>query len=657
MNRLVEIARLWAPPEQIKLSEWAEQNIRLSPEYSNKTGPLQLYAWQREIFNSFTDPRVEQSTIMCGVQLVKTLFIMAASAYVMAVEPGPILVVEPSDKDAKGFSKERLSPMIRDCAVLTGRVSDKKRDSTSTIDHKEFIGGALSLVGAIAPGNLARRSIRYLFCDEIDKYLASAGDEGDPIALAIERTATYASRSKIILTCSPTIEGESRIAQAYEESDQRKPYVACHHCGHWQILRFFPNVEFESKLAPVDAGRTARYRCENDKCSALWTDAERNANVERAVEWRAHAPFSGKAGFWISHMYSNLPAHSMARLTEKFLKAQGHRERLQVFMNADLAELWEEQGERPDHEILMAHAEDYLLWPDGVVPAWAVLLTAGVDVQAKRLECIVLAHGQGGQSAVADWRVIECFESNGQPKMTSAPEYLARLEEVLMQQYRHATGAMLPIIAMGIDVGHNPEPVYEFAQRHARPSFGSGTLRIQSLQTVVCVRGHDSENLNAIHRVSDRESARQRKGAGKDLPIVTLGTGYLKQQLYSALNRKGPEKTIHLPRCLGEEWFRGLASEKRVHTNRGEVKWRRIYTRNEPLDTWVYAMGARAIFYPSHIQHSERLDTQWWAKLRDQLRIPQPEAAPVESSVISIIPTPAYQRESWFGDTANWLNR
>ena len=41
---------------KIPLSEWAEANITLSPEYSNSTGPLMLFGWQKAIFDAITDP-------------------------------------------------------------------------------------------------------------------------------------------------------------------------------------------------------------------------------------------------------------------------------------------------------------------------------------------------------------------------------------------------------------------------------------------------------------------------------------------------------------------------------------------------------------------------------------------------------------------------
>ena len=238
---------LWTPPVVLPLADWAEANIVLSSEYAALSTNLRLYHWQREVFNSFTDPAVSETVIMVSTQLMKTLMIQCAIAYVVKEDPGPILLVEPKEDDAKAFSKERLSPMLRDCACLKGRLSESIRDG-NTLLFKEFSGGSLSLVGAIAPGNLARRSIRYLFADEIDKYPASAGNEGDPLKIAYQRMATFGTRKKSILTCSPTMAGLSRIGKAYAVSDQRKYHVPCPHCGQFQVLRW-SQVRWDASLS------------------------------------------------------------------------------------------------------------------------------------------------------------------------------------------------------------------------------------------------------------------------------------------------------------------------------------------------------------------------------------------------------------------------
>ena len=70
--------------------------------------------------------------------------------------------MQPREADCEAFSKDRLAPMLRDCATLRGKVADaRSRDSNNTILHKKFTGGSITMSAASSPAGLAMRSIRY----------------------------------------------------------------------------------------------------------------------------------------------------------------------------------------------------------------------------------------------------------------------------------------------------------------------------------------------------------------------------------------------------------------------------------------------------------------------------------------------------------------
>jgi phage terminase large subunit GpA-like protein len=117
-------------------------------------------------------------------------------------------MVQPTVEMAEAFSKDRVAPMIRDTPVLREIFTSKSRDSGDTILQKAFPGGRLNMTGANAPATLASRPIRIVLCDEVDRFPASAGTEGDPVSLAEKRTTTFWNR-KIGLVSTPTIKGES----------------------------------------------------------------------------------------------------------------------------------------------------------------------------------------------------------------------------------------------------------------------------------------------------------------------------------------------------------------------------------------------------------------------------------------------------------------
>jgi phage terminase large subunit GpA-like protein len=127
----------------------------------------------------------ETVLMMWAAQSGKSSMLENFLGYVIELDPGPVLLVEPREVDAAAFSKDRLAPMLRDTPCLRGKVADaRSRDSKNTILHKKSLGGSITLAAANSPAGLAMRSIRFCLLDEVDRHPASAGSEGDPVNLA-----------------------------------------------------------------------------------------------------------------------------------------------------------------------------------------------------------------------------------------------------------------------------------------------------------------------------------------------------------------------------------------------------------------------------------------------------------------------------------------
>lgn len=658
-------SHLWLPPEELSLSEWAEKNIFLSPEYSARTGKLTLYGWQKGILDSFTDPTVETIVLMCGTQLIKTLFIQCVVAYIVGARPAPMLIVAPKEDDAETFSKERLEPMIRDCEVLHGKFARGRKDPLNTVTFKRFPGGSLALVGAGAPGNAARRSICVAALDEVDKYLRDVGGEGDFVDLVYERLATYGSRKKLILACSPTKKHTSRIGRAYEQSDQREPWVPCWKCGKWQVLKF-RHLKWNNNLSKEERPKTARIECEH--CGVEWNDDQRWGAADR-TQWRAKREFTGTAGFWISHLYSPWKTH--AELTERFLESKDDRRAFQVFVNTNLAELWEEEGETPEWATVKGHADDYPFNDDAVVPMRALFLTAFVDVQAERLEYEIVGWGRGKENWSIAYGAIRCFDSNGKPLQSSNQELWLELDKVLAREWPHESGNSMPIMVMGIDTGDRPKPVYDFAKRHVQPAYGPAGIKVHAPRSVCPTKGSSTEHLKLLAAVSKEDAARRRQG----VRIVSIGTSFAKQELFDNLRLPKPVKGQAMPGyCHNpqyhEDYFRGLCSEKRIVHEDDKVTYEKVFPRNEPLDCKVGNRAMAAVF------GIDRFGEQHWSTLEKQMGITAPVAQETQikpgaettrpPDFARNEPPPQPGRDpfnrlergsSWFGDRKRWFDR
>jgi phage terminase large subunit GpA-like protein len=286
-----------APPTKLTISEWADLERRLSPEASAEPGPWHTdrAPYQRGVMDAMSDPAVDTVVFMSGAQIGKTELLLNGLGFYISHDPSPILVLQPTLEMAQAFSKDRLATMLRDTPCLKSKVRDpRSRDSGNTTLHKSFPGGHVTIAGSNSPSSLASRPIRIIFCDEIDRYPASAGSEGDPVSLARKRSATFHNR-KCVLTSTPTIRGASRIETAYEQSDQRRYFVPCPDCGAQDSLKW-ANVCW-----PENRPREAVYVCQH--CGSAWDDVARRRALQKG-QWLATAPFNGVAGFHLSGHYS-----------------------------------------------------------------------------------------------------------------------------------------------------------------------------------------------------------------------------------------------------------------------------------------------------------------------------------------------------------------
>jgi len=174
-----QVAAAFEPPPRQTVSEWADENRRLSSEASAEAGEWRTdrAPYQRAIMDALTPTSpYERVVVMAASQTGKTELALNFCGYIVDRDPGPILVVLPRVEDGEAWSKDRLAPMLRNTPCLRGRVADvRTRDSNNQIRHKQFQGGNITIAGANSPAGLAMRPIRYVLLDEVDRYPASAG--------------------------------------------------------------------------------------------------------------------------------------------------------------------------------------------------------------------------------------------------------------------------------------------------------------------------------------------------------------------------------------------------------------------------------------------------------------------------------------------------
>ena len=534
--------------------------------------------------NAVTDPGIEVITIMTSARVGKTEILNNAIGYHIDQDPCPMLLVQPTLDAAQHWSKDQFAPMLRDTPCLCGRVSESKsRDSSSTILHKTFPGGFIDATGANSPIGLRRSTIRLLFLDEVDGYPPSAGIEGDPLRLAKKRTVTFWNR-KIIETSTPTVKGISRIESSWEDSDQRKYHIPCIACGTLIVLHW-GGLKFERQDL-----NSIYYECEH--CHAHLTELDKHGMIAGG-RWIASFPERSKhAGFHINELYS--PWSTWRSMVEEFLEAKKRPETLKVWVNTSLGETWEEEESYSvDNQKLAARTEQYVDLPDGVV-----LLTAGVDVQDDRLECLIKGWGLNDESWFVEFKTF--YGSPGHDEVWSL------LDGFLSHGWKHERGVQLQVISVCVDSGgHFTQNVYKYTKaRQGKRYFA--------------VKGLGGYGKSFIGKVS--RNNRQRA------TLVPLGVDTAKELIYSRLEIESPGPAyMHFSEKCDEEYFNQLTAERHItRYNRGfptKVWVKKEGQRNEALDCEVYALAAFTLLNAN----MEKLSAQLALKA-DQLRQAGPNA-------------------------------
>jgi len=583
------------PDPPLSVSGWADRHYHIAKGAEPGPWRTDRVPYMREIMDrlSTVDP-CTRVTLVKGSQLGGSEFLIIGAGYYAAQVPASVLMVQPTERAGENFSRERIAPAIDASPVLRETFADPRaRDGDNTLMMKGYAGGFLAVCGSNSPANLASRPIRVVLFDEIDRFEASAGTEGDPIGLAEKRTNTFGRRKKIALNSSPSGPREwSRVFRSYDESDQRQYWCPCPHCQTTMLLTWdplnpdlFARMEWDTLEDGALDRESVHMVCrecggvvENRHKAWMLPRGEWLPTWQEDGEWVTGEPEGcDHYGYWITGTYAPVGWRSWADIVDEWLHVRDQPERRRQFVET-LGLPYDDKGDAIDVVGLERRKERYAHpAPEGVV-----VLTAGCDVQADRLEVKVKGWGLGLESWLIDYRVIA-----GDPEL---PLVWETLDEILLSRYATADGS-LPIEAACIDSGYIAQTVYAFC-------------RSRWNRRVWAVKGKSGErDIWPMHWSSMQTrsvTGKLRQAAGK---LKVVGVDKAKDHLWDRLHKEDPGPgTLHWPTHLpsGDElpawYFRQLTSEVRKPTTRnGRKAWRwelPTGVRNEALDVEVYNYAA-----------------------------------------------------------------
>lgn len=585
------------PDAIITVSEWAE-TYRVLPQVSAEPGKFRMSRtpYNKEIADrlSVTDPAqtiiFKKSSQIGATETANNWF-----GYIVDVAPAPLLFVMPTDTMMKDTSKNRIQKLIDDTPRIKEKIKPtRSKDSSNTLLFKEFEGGFAKMVGANSPIGLASTSVRYVYLDEIDRYPLSVGGEGSAIKLADTRTVTFGARKKKFLTSTPTRKGMSAIDAAFETTGQREYHVPCPHCGAAQAL-IFEQLRYEK-------GKYAETTYECIHCKEQISERFKTQMLSKGT-WIAKFPEKEDGityGYFINALYSPYGMYSWGDMAKEYDDSEGNIPDRITWTNTKKGEVYEEDGEVPQWELIYSQRQKYSQRTCKVDVAF---ITAGVDVQADRLEIEIVGWMKGKRSQSIEYRIIAGD--------TSKDETWDQLQALLNEVYLREDNASIPITMMAVDTGYNTSHVYDFCTRTAVTG------------KVIPVKGKDG-----LSMIFSAPKPVQYTRAGKkvnNVKVYLVGVSLIKSELYGWLKQTIKDDEVPPGYCYfpeyGTEYFRGLTGEKLERTNNKNgypvFSWVKHYKRNEPLDCRVYARAAAAVY------GMDLFTDQTWQKLAENAGIPQ----------------------------------
>lgn len=291
-----------------------------------------------------------------------------------------------------------------------------------------------------------------------------------------------------------------------------------------------------------------------------------------AGQW---VPTNPKAPYPSSHLhglYSPFAKSSWAVLADEWERAQGKPADLQVMVNTRFAELWSETVDRIDPSGLASRAEPL---EEGIVPDGVGMLTAGVDLQANRIEVYVWGWGAGLES----WP-IAAFILDGDPQQEPdrAGSVWYKLDEIRARRFAHAAGGDVPITTTLIDSGFATAQVYRYVHRRR----GQG---------VFATKGVGGAGVPFI--------GKQTLQGRERVPLQPIGTDTAKNEFLRSqiLERAAGPGFVHIADWLTTDQLEQLVAEKRTRrVHRGKVIYEWVKkspdSPNEALDCRLLARAA-----------------------------------------------------------------
>lgn len=372
----------------------------------------------------------------------KTTMLELIIPYVIAVAPGPMLLVEQTDDTSKDWAESRLMPVLEGCepvARLFPEDRHQKRKSAILFPHC-----ALFLTGANMSG-LQGKSMRYVWCDEIWQYR--------PGILGEAQKRMHDRYNRVFIGVSQGWDTGHEAEDLWRQGETMTWGHACVACGCW--LRWNWNeIKYSEKPEDGEWDWATLRESVHHECPECGHVTPNTTAHRRAMA--AQSDYRSDGGNFVAgHINFTLPAWAIwwidwADLVVEWVKAQdakrrGITEPLKQFLQKRGAKTWSSEEEEIPVNLL---AGDYRIAD----------YANGEKIEGEHIRILTVDCQQG-----YFWACLRAWRVDGSSKLLWYGRMLS-FESIRDYQLRMGVRDSMVLV----DSGYLPNAVYEAAGKHAK---------------------------------------------------------------------------------------------------------------------------------------------------------------------------------------------
>lgn len=359
----------FVPNDTRPIYEWAADNVNLQGGYSIK-GQFQVSPHFKKIFDAFQNPYVREVNILAPPRSGKTMIAELCLLYSIVNSSGDVLWLQLSDEKAKQLTDLRMIPLLKSCLPVANLI-DFNSKYAITEQRFKFLH---STVHVTSPKENALNAVgyKYVFADEVWKY----EKYGDTIIEEIKRrTDDFIGVNKCMFFSQGGVKGSPWHKQ-YNSGEVFEYGWTCPHCDKlqrfdWRSKRadgtpygiVWPDdsttKDTNGKWIIPECGKKAVLECLYCRGHVIDTPQNRKRLVDGGDYIKVNAVDNPTVQ---SFRFTNLCNVKIpfSKLVGEFLTANQHvdyigeRQLLQDFVQANLADFWDEYVRNKRTEIKIA---------------------------------------------------------------------------------------------------------------------------------------------------------------------------------------------------------------------------------------------------------------------------------------------------------------